>query len=337
MAKFNKLFTGLMLLIGFSASAQDIHFSQFSQAPLALNPALTGNYSCDWRAGLNYRTQWSQIPAPYNTYSAFFDMPVIKGIGQGDNLAAGLLITNDVSGDGNLNSLQVLASVAYHKILGTNHFISLGVQGGLMQKSIDWQNLYFANQFDGSSFDPSLSNGEPFAGDNFNDLDLNIGLVYKGKFGKYSSVEAGGALNHLTSPNETFLDDADNELGQRITAHTRIVIGLNQNLSIIPSVLFMTQSGAQEIVAGADIGYYLKNPDFPATFYVGVASRLNDALIPRIALDYKNFRLGVSYDVNNSDLQVATNSQGGLELSLIYTGCILPIVPSQYILPCPRY
>lgn len=341
MAKFDKLIMAVLLLVTMTAKAQDIHFSQFNAEPLSLNPALTGNYSCDWRAGINYRTQWSSIPAPYNTYAAFFDIPVIKGIGGTDNLAVGLNLFNDVSGDGNLSNLTAGLSVAYHKLLTTNHTLSLGVQGAFSQKSIQWDQLYFANQFDGAAFNPDIPNFENYTGDNINNIDVALGLVYKGKFNKHFSAEVGGALNHLTTPQENFLNnttgDNVNELGMRITGHGKFIIGITDNFSIIPTALFMTQSGAQEIVAGADLGYYLKNPSFPATFYLGAYSRFGDALIPHLALDFKNVRLGLSYDVNNSDLQVATNSKGGLEISLVYTGCILPIVPDQYILPCVRY
>ncbi|MBC8045827.1 MAG: PorP/SprF family type IX secretion system membrane protein [Fimbriimonadaceae bacterium] len=341
MAKFNKLIFAVILVAGVRASAQDIHFSQFNQEPLALNPALTGSYECDWRAGLNYRSQWSEIPAPYTTYAAYFDIPVIRGIGGTDNLALGLNLYNDVSGDGNLSNLSAGLSAAYHKGLGRNHYISLGVQGSFSQKSLNWNNLYFANQFDGASFNSNLPNYEPYSGDNINNIDVALGLVYKGKFNKTFSAEVGGALNHLTTPEETFYKpdsiNYTNELGMRITVHGKFIIQITQNLAVIPTGLFMTQSGAQEIVVGGDLGYYLKNPNFPATFYLGAYTRLDDAIIPHIALDYKNFKLGLSYDVNNSALDVATNGKGGLEISLMYTGCILPVVPDQYILPCPRY
>ncbi|MBC8173792.1 MAG: PorP/SprF family type IX secretion system membrane protein [Chitinophagales bacterium] len=337
MKKFDKLIVVIILLVSFSASAQDIHFSQYNQAPLALNPALTGNFGCDWRAGLNYRDQWSSVPAPYKTYSAFFDMPLIKGIGQGDALGAGLMLYNDVSGDGNLSNLTIGLSAAYHKILTTNHYVSLGVQGAFTQKSIQWDQLYFANQFDGAQFNPGILNLEPYSGQNISNIDVALGLVYKGKFNSWLTAELGGALHHLTSPPESFLGDDANALGMRITAHGRFIVNITKNFSIVPSGLFMTQSGAKEIVAGADLGYYLKNPNFPATFYLGASTRFDDAIIPHIALDYKNFKLGLTYDVNNSPLEVATNGQGGLEVSLVYTGCILPIVPDQYILPCPRY
>jgi type IX secretion system PorP/SprF family membrane protein len=336
MEKFNKIIFAVLMLVTLQAKAQDIHFSQFNNEPLALNPALTGNYQCDWRAGLNYRSQWNSL-APYETYAAFFDMPVVKGIGGTDNLAAGINLYNDVSGDGNLSNLTAQLSVAYHKALGDNHYLSLGVAGAFSQKSLAWDQLYFATQFDGASFNSSLPSFEVYSGENVNNIDVGLGLVYKGKFGNMFSAEVGGALNHLTTPTETFLSDESNELGMRITGHGRFIVQATENFAIIPTGLFMTQSGAQEIVAGVDLGYYLKNPQFPATFYLGAYSRLDDAIIPHIGIDYKNFKLGVSYDVNNSPLEVATNGKGGLEISLMYQGCILPVVPDQYILPCPRY
>ncbi|HAE14760.1 MAG: PorP/SprF family type IX secretion system membrane protein [Chitinophagales bacterium] len=347
MPKFNKLLLVVFLLAGFRSYAQDIHFSQFNAAPLALNPALTGNYACDWRAGLNYRNQWNSIPAPYVTYSAFADMPIVQGIRGNDKLAAGLLLYNDVSGDGNLSNLSVLASVAYHLALGSpSHYLSLGLQGGMMQKSLDWNNLLFGNQFDGVDFNSATPNFEPYTGDNILNADLNVGLTYKGQFSQNFSLEVGGASNHLLTPGESFLSadtitDRDgtigNELGMRYVGHMRAIIGFTKDLSLLPTVLYQTQSGAQEMVLGADLGYFLRNPNFPATIYVGLYTRNGDALIPSIAMDYKNFKLGISYDVNTSGLDVATNGRGGFEISLVYTGCILPVVPENYVLPCPRY
>ncbi|MBK7037948.1 MAG: type IX secretion system membrane protein PorP/SprF [Bacteroidetes bacterium] len=58
--------------------AQDVHFSQYNAAPLALNPALTGVNSCDWRAGLTYRNQWNSVTTPYVTYEAFLTCLLLK-------------------------------------------------------------------------------------------------------------------------------------------------------------------------------------------------------------------------------------------------------------------
>ena len=47
-----------------STAAQDIHFSQYYSAPLTINPALTGGFAGDYRAGVNYRTQWGSVTVP---------------------------------------------------------------------------------------------------------------------------------------------------------------------------------------------------------------------------------------------------------------------------------
>lgn len=56
------------------SSAQGLHFSQVNSAPLLLSPAHTALIpDADYRLGVNYRTQWAQVPVNYNTMSAFAD------------------------------------------------------------------------------------------------------------------------------------------------------------------------------------------------------------------------------------------------------------------------
>ena len=47
--------------------AQDIHFSQFNQAPARLNPALTGQFVGGYRIAGIYRSQWASVTVPYST------------------------------------------------------------------------------------------------------------------------------------------------------------------------------------------------------------------------------------------------------------------------------
>ena len=51
-----------------NAQAQDPHFSQYFASPMTLNPSLIGKDVADWRAAINFRTQWwgSGI-SPYTT------------------------------------------------------------------------------------------------------------------------------------------------------------------------------------------------------------------------------------------------------------------------------
>ena len=131
--------------------------------------------------------------------------------------------------------------------------------------------------------------------------------------------------------------DEENKLGMRMVGHLKAGITFGGQFGVIPSVLYQAQSGAKEIVVGSDFGYYLNNANFPATFFLGAGYRLDDAVIASVGMDYKNFRFGASYDINTSTLKEASAGKGGFELSLVYTGCILPVIPTHYVMPCPRY
>ena len=74
----------------------------------------------------------------------------------------------------------------------------------------------------------------------------------------------------------------------------------------------------------------------PNSFYAGQWTRfnnVNDALIPYVGLEFGDFRLGASYDVNISSLKTASQSRGGLEISLIY----IKRPPGAKGVPCPRF
>ena len=57
---------------------QDLHFSQYFNAPLLVNPANTGfNPDYDYRFGGNYRNQWATVGNPYKTMSIWGDVKVL--------------------------------------------------------------------------------------------------------------------------------------------------------------------------------------------------------------------------------------------------------------------
>ena len=135
-------------LLFFFASAQDIHFSQYYAAPLELNPALTGNINGVFRATFNYRNQWFNIPtlntiAPYQTYQASFDMPILRERLENDGLGIGGMFYTDKAGDGALTTFSGMASIAYHKAVDRygKGRLSVGLQAGVVSKQV---NLTYA-------------------------------------------------------------------------------------------------------------------------------------------------------------------------------------------------
>ena len=60
------------------ATSQDIHFSQFFEAPLLRNPSLAGIFAGDIRVQAVYRDQWNSVTTAYKTVSlnGEYKMPV---------------------------------------------------------------------------------------------------------------------------------------------------------------------------------------------------------------------------------------------------------------------
>src|SRR3954470_10607656 len=90
-------FCVILLLAGntYDVSAQDIHFSQFYENAILRNPALTGIFSGDYKAGVNYRTQWGSIANPFQTIMASAESRILLSEEHGDYLSYGLAVSYD--------------------------------------------------------------------------------------------------------------------------------------------------------------------------------------------------------------------------------------------------
>jgi len=335
-----------MVLAG-SVSAQDVHFTQYFTSPLTLNPAMTGLVAEDLRFAANYRTQWSSVsPNPYITGTASYDMAILKGkLPEGDALGIGLLIEYDKSGSGGLTNTDAGLSLAYHKALGREkqHHISLGVQGMLVQKSIDVNKLTFEDEYNPTTgiFNPN-STGEKFASTAISYPDFNAGIMYSGKIAEHATAYAGYSYYHITQPSENFLEGENSSIHNRQTGYLGGSFDMNPNTVLYASALYQSQASATEVMLGAAVGFilnpghddeYVKN----TIFYLGGWYRYGDAVAPYVAIEWSKMRVGVSYDVNVSGFTPATNGAGAYEISLTYFGRINKHERTpQYSWSCPK-
>ena len=317
----------------FTAQGQDIHFSQYYASPLTLNPALTGLINGDFRVAANYRGQWFAVPttsslAPYNTYQASFDASVLRKKLQENGLGVGLMFYADEAGNGSLATYAISGSIAYHQAIDRfgRSRISLGFQGGYVQKRVFQHDLLFEQQFDNltNSFNPFFDNGEQaFVDGNLGYADLNIGGLFSTRASDKFSFYVGGAVNHLTTPGESFLNDEANEIGMRYIGHMGMEIKTGKYFKILPTFYYTTQTNAQQINLGTGFEYAFQEN---LSMFAGGWSRIvggidkfqNDAVIATVGVETFNTRVGVSYDFNTSNFRGATNSVGALELSVIY-------------------
>src|SRR5260221_9995058 len=95
-----------------TVKAQDLHFSQFFEAPLLRNPSLAGIFTGDYRIQGVYRDQWNSFTNAYKTgsFNGEYKMP----IGQSnDFLTMGLQILYDKAGSAGLTTSEIFPALNY--------------------------------------------------------------------------------------------------------------------------------------------------------------------------------------------------------------------------------
>ena len=96
------------------------------------------------------------------------------------------------------------------------------------------------------------------------------------------------------------------------------------------------QAKAHNTMVGGAFSLNVNNSDDnPTNLYMGSWFRFGDALIPYLGLEYAGLHIGASYDVNTSSLKPASNTRGGMEVSLIYIK--KAVDPNAKKLNCPKF
>ena len=304
--------------------AQDIHFSQFTSAPLLLNPAFTGVNGCDYRFATNYRTQWTGI-APFRTIAASYDMAIAKKKKSKGNFGGvGMSFFSDKAGDADLSTNQVNINLSYTVILNRKGTQSLtgGIYGGVGNRNIDLSKLTFDNQFGANGYDPNRPTGENIARNNIWYADAGAGFLWNYNVNKTTNFYAGTAAFHITQPNLSFLNDINEELFIKLVLHGGAHFKVANQFYLMPSVMYLNQGPHSQFNIGSLVKWS-KNYTFRdnTAFYFGGWYRMKDAIILTTRVDVAGINVGFSYDINISKLTKATRGNGGPELSLLYTGC----------------
>lgn len=321
------------------SSAQDPNFSQFFASPMTLNPALTGKFDGTYRVAGNYRNQWPSILNAFVTKTVSIDFGVMKNrIPDIDQFGVGLLGFTDRAGDGVIVTNSGGLSLAYHKGLDENgyHQIGAGFQGTFVNKRLDVTKVVFEDELTPFGFVPGTTS-EFFANKQVNVkyFDLNAGVLYNGSTNGYNSFYLGASMYHINRPKETF-QGGDFILNARTTiqAGGRIPMGPYNFLHIAAN--HSMQAKAHNTMIGGAYAMNLNGDESnPTNVYFGSWYRFGDAIIPYIGLEWGEWHLGASYDVNTSSLKPASNSRGGIELSLIYIK--KPTDPNAKKLNCPKF
>ena len=321
-----KTFSLFLLIISFYANAQDIHFSQFEETALQLNPSNAG-LQYETRVVVNYKSQWQSVNAPFKTMAASADMRFFKK--KPHQIGAGIDFFSDNASNSTVKTTQVNASLSAIINIDKKNKIAAGIMVGFSQRALNVGGYTWGNQYNGLAYDGARPTGEFQATTNFTYLDLGAGVQYSyGSKELYLSANnakranIGFAVFHPNKPTYSFLGDAT-RLYAKFVFHGDAAIGIpNSNVVLKPSYIVLLQGPSKEITPGLMAQYvlgerskYTRIKKFTAVS-IGGYYRFKDALIAVAKYEFAGYAIGFSYDVNLSKLRTVSSTRGGFEVSL---------------------
>lgn len=333
-------------------NAQDIHFSQFYNSPLNLNPGLTGVHGGDVRVGGHFRQQWESVPVPYLTFSGMYETRIKEDTRKNGYFAGALLFNYDRAGDAKLSMTNFGLSGGYSRQLSEKIFFTGGAQLMVNQRAFRTDDLMFGSQFNGESFDTTLpqenfTNTNNFYADFSAGANVRFQMKKADRWKRRSKLDVGIGLFHLNRPNLGFYENETIKLPIRASIYALGLIMVSSSFDLILNGSVQLQAPYQENVFGAGGRIHLsRKRTKEAALQLGASYRFNrfgettlptenasDAIIPNIELHLSQWRFGVSYDINISDFNVATNRRGGPEVSVQYV--IYKVKPLPQFKICP--
>jgi type IX secretion system PorP/SprF family membrane protein len=313
-------------LIATTAFAQEAVFSQFYSSALYLNPALAGVEN-ETFLGANYRSQWSNLSVPFNTFQASFIHPVFQGGTKKRHLGGvGASLLSDVAGPNKEFATQAFSLAAawnIHLNESGNHFITVALQTGVGQQRISYDNLHWSSQYSATAgFDGSLPGESSMTNMRVFRPILNTGLLwsYSAKGRKPMSFYNGLVLSNLPRTNSYFPGTA----GDRAVvfkSHGGVTTSLSDKLEISPNYLVQVQGNNSQLNLGTYFGYSLpkgRSLMSGVKIIAGGWYRLGDGLIFSTGVSTRKINIGFSYDNNMSSMGRTFGYTGAYELSMTY-------------------
>lgn len=334
----------LVFCIAFAAFAsagkgQDLHYSQFYNAPLVVNPALTGIFKGDKRVSISFRDQWRSVQVPWTTFTMGYDQKVYLDKHPSLFLGLGGFFNFDQQGDSKLNLGSINLSGSISKILSQKHIITGGLTLGYASKGFNPDALSWDNQFTNGSYSSGSASGESFTVERFGYIETALGLNYRYQKSRRTKMDIGIGAWHLTTPQDQFIQRSTNlqELPIRLSIYGTGSVKLAEKIDLELDLMVQDQSEYKEIIFGGYLDFYLdKSRGKEKNLHLGAGYRTSGAIYPKIALEWqKRFFVAVSYDIDLSEFNQHTNYRGGPEIHFNYL--ITDVKPLKPFKVCPIY
>ena len=303
--KVRKL-TVLPLLILFCSALvteaqQEPNFSQYMFYGLTHNPGVAGSENAITVTGAN-RMQWTgfgkeggeQVAPRTYFVTATAPIKILKG-------GLGLMIMQDALGYE--KTIGVRFGYAYQRNMGIGK-LGIGAQVEFNNKSIDFGKLKPAGE------DPLLAQLSSKESDML--IDFSLGLFYKVPDSYYIGISG----LHLVQTKGKPIIEGQSSLSMSldrtffITGGYEFTFPGSPDFQLVPSVILETNLSKFRFDVDALLRY-------KEIFWGGLGYRLNESVIVLLGLQYKDLRIGYSYDINVSKLNLPVFG-GTHEIMVIY-------------------
>lgn len=294
-------------------------------------------FNGDYRIGAVYRSQWSSVPVSYSTFGLSGERRIKPRQLEKDMVGVGIMFNNDRAGDARYGTTQLYASASYIFLAkpDSSLIITLGANAGWCRVGFDYSKMTFDNQYDGYAYSKSISSGEQFSWTNVNFADISLGSVVQYILNDKHRFSYGLGLQHLSSPVISYQDNNRSRLDFKFTNCLSYVTPIREKTDLIAEALLTTQGNNYELIPHASLKYYFDRSDNKAILG-GLCLRARDAVVFRLGYTNKTLQSGISYDINVSHFNRASNFRGGLEIFVNYIIKVKPgfIARKRY---CPVF
>lgn len=312
------------MLLPLALSGQGVHFSQFRLLPNVQNPAFTGFFDGDVRAGIVYRNQSPAYEQAFNTLGFGADFSLLKQKNPSSMIGLGLHGYYDRAGALQFTDNTLLLNFSYTQVLDKRYryYLSFGLQTGYAFRSIDLSRAMLEESFNGVDGFYEGQVTEPGILSKNRHLKLGSGILFFAQPSTVFNLYIGGGVLDLARADLSFIEDVRFEQKPRYTFQFGSQIQISDRVSCLPGFFMQQQQPASEYVAGMLWQYQVrsKNNREMEKYAVGLGAhyRVRDAVIIVTQLQYRLWKLNIAYDIQVSRQRALTRTVGGIELSLVY-------------------
>ncbi|HEX5624872.1 MAG TPA: PorP/SprF family type IX secretion system membrane protein [Saprospiraceae bacterium] len=319
---------------------QDVSYSQFNAVAPYYNPAFTSAFSGNYKVSAVHRSQWIGFQdQPISSFCVMGDIKFDLGIQdyKDDYFGAAVYFATDRSRLFDWNNNEIALMLAYHRLLekSNRNYLSLGFGIGVTQRSLNYDQIYFEDQFDGlDKYNGSTS--ELLPPNIYSRPELKFGVHYNTAIRSSWRIQSGIGLHYILRPELSFYHDFDNpdytgsksfKSAPKLALTLNGIYHINSYSDLYPRILLVSQGPHQLLNAGLFLrkSFYSLNQ---TALHTGLSSRIVrtvDGISPSdigflIGFEIRGFVVGMHYDIGIKDAVKYASPSHSFEISLSLLG-----------------